>query len=172
MQLYLLRHANADTIAQNDDERFLSEKGMVQAQRVAVFCDVHEVRPDVVLTSPLRRARQTAAAVTDRLKLKLQTADWLESGVTPETIIAELQKLRHVPAVMIVGHEPDFGELVSFLTGSLNAGNFKVRKASLILFTVVNFERGGGRLEYSVPAKFMKDPVLSSDGPLVVERVR
>jgi phosphohistidine phosphatase SixA len=35
MHLYLLRHADADTVAPSDDLRFLSEKGMMQANRVA-----------------------------------------------------------------------------------------------------------------------------------------
>ena len=49
MHLYLLRHADADTVSLDDDERVLSEKGINQAQRVARFCEAHEIKPALML---------------------------------------------------------------------------------------------------------------------------
>ena len=60
MHLYLLRHADADTVATDDDERFLSEKGVMQTQRVARFCEAHDIKPTLIFTSHIRRAQQTA----------------------------------------------------------------------------------------------------------------
>ena len=65
MQLYLLRHADADTDAPTDDARPLSEKGIAQAKKVARFCEAHEMHLSLILTSPLRRAHETARPVAE-----------------------------------------------------------------------------------------------------------
>lgn len=155
MQLYILRHADADTVAENDDDRSLSEKGILQAQRVGRFCAAHEFAPSLILTSPLRRAHQTAKIVTEHLRVELRVARWLTSGATPEGIINELRELRGHPAVMIVGHEPDLSQLVAFLIGAAKAESIRLRKGSLTHVEIFDFKAGGGRLEFSVPAKLV-----------------
>lgn len=155
MLLYLLRHANADTEAPSDDERFLSEKGMLQAQRVAAFCEARELRPEAIFTSPLRRAHQTGAVVADKLGLQLQTVSWLTSGVEPETMLAGVAEHRNLPSCMIVGHEPDFSKFAAYLIGLETPANLHIRKGSLTQLIVYDFREGGARLEFSVPAKLV-----------------
>ena len=155
MLLYLLRHADAETEAPSDDERFLSEKGMLQAQRVARFCEAHALKPDIIFTSPLRRAHQTAAVVAEKLGVELQTVLWLKSGALPEAMLAQLAEHRNLPAVMIVGHEPDFSQFAATLLGAANGGNLHIRKGSLCQFTIFDFQAGHGRLEFSIPAKLV-----------------
>lgn len=155
MQLYLLRHADAETVAPSDDERFLSEKGMMQAQRVARFCDAHDLRPEVIFTSPLRRAHQTAALLADKIGTELRTARWLSSGAMPESMMRELKEHRNLESSMLVGHEPDFSQFAAYLVGAAHAENIRIRKATLALFTVIDFAAGGGRLEFSIPAKLV-----------------
>ncbi len=155
MQLYLLRHADADTQAESDDQRFLSEKGMIQASRVARFCDAHDIRPNFVLSSPIRRAHQTATEVANHLKSELVTVRWLACGATPEVILEQLDEYKMAPSVMIVGHEPDFSNLAGALLGSSIYGSVHVRKASLILIDVPQLTTGYGRLEFSIPVKLM-----------------
>lgn len=155
MQLYLLRHANADTVAENDDERQLSEKGILQTQRVARFCEAHEITPSVLLTSPIRRAHQTARLVSEHLRVDMQLARWLACGATPEDILSELYVLREQPSVMLVGHEPDFSAFAAFLLGAKHRNAFHIRKGSLTLFTLHEFAMGGGQLEFSIPPKLV-----------------
>ena len=155
MQLYLLRHADADTQAESDDQRFLSEKGMIQASRVARFCDAHDIRPSFVLSSPIRRAHQTATEVANHLKSELVTVRWLACGATPEVILEQLDEYKTAPSVMIVGHEPDFSNLAGALLGSSIYGAIHVRKASLILIDIPQLTAGYGRLEFSIPVKLM-----------------
>src|SRR5688572_21595696 len=117
MDLFLLRHANADTKAANDDERPLSEKGIVQSRKVARFCDLHELVPEIVLSSPLRRARETAEIVVGHLRVELLIVPWLASGMAADNALAELHAYDRFARVMIVGHEPDFSELAAHLLG-------------------------------------------------------
>lgn len=155
MQLYLLRHADADTVAPSDDERFLSEKGMMQAQRVARFCEAHAIKPAVIFTSPLRRAHQTAALIADKVRSEMRTVRWLSSGVSPEALMREITEYRNLESCMIVGHEPDFSQFAAFLVGAAGHENIRIRKATLALFTILEFRAAGGRLEFSIPAKLL-----------------
>src|SRR5689334_5834670 len=106
MLLYILRHADADTVAPTDDERFLSEKGVMQCQRVARFCDAHNVKPDVTFTSPLRRAHQTAKLVSEVLRSELRVVRWLSCGAQASTLLGHLKEA-NLHSAMVVGHEPD-----------------------------------------------------------------
>ena len=154
MQLYILRHANADTEAATDDARELSEKGHEQAKKVAQFCVRHGIRPDVIFASPLIRAQQTAKPVAKELGMEVTTAPWLACGATPEGILGHLAALNDPAAVMLVGHQPDLGELIMHLVRGAEGG-INVRKASLSLVEVLVLRRGGGCLEFSIPARMM-----------------
>ena len=154
MNLYILRHANADTEAATDDARELSEKGREQAKKVAQFCARHGIRPDVIFSSPLIRAQQTAKPVAKELGIEVTTARWLACGATPEAICAQLAALKDAAAVMLVGHQPDLGELVGYLLGA-SGDSISIRKASLTLVEIILPRKGGGRLEFSMPARTM-----------------
>src|SRR5687767_9827069 len=117
MDLFLLRHANADTKADTDDERPLSEKGIAQSRKVARFCELHQLVPEMILTSPLRRARETAEIVVSHLRVELLVVPWLASGMEAETALNELKSYDRFARLMIVGHEPDFSELAAHLLG-------------------------------------------------------
>ena len=68
MLLYLLRHAEAVDEAASDAARALTTKGMAQARKVGKFCVKNEVIPSIILTSPLKRAEQTARLVAKEIK--------------------------------------------------------------------------------------------------------
>ena len=155
MNLYILRHADADTEAATDAARTLSEKGEEQARKVAQFCRTHGIQPGVIFASPLIRAQQTAEPVAKELNVEITTARWLACGATPERILAELAALENVPAVMLVGHEPDLGNLIAHLLGAAS-GSIHVRKASLTLVELLLPRKGGGRLEFSMPVRLME----------------
>lgn len=154
MKLFLLRHADADTEAATDAERHLSGKGEDQARRVGEFCKRHGFVPDAILTSPLRRTRQTARAVAVALGREVEVVPWLSCGATPEGTLRQLTA-RKFSSVMLVGHEPDTSALAGFLMGAEGIGVIHVRKASLTLLEVVALLQGGGRLEFSIPVRLM-----------------
>jgi phosphohistidine phosphatase len=155
MHVYVLRHADAEPHAASDAERRLTPKGEVQAAQVARFCESHGVKPDVILSSPLRRAQQTAKVVAAKLDATLLTADWLACGAEPEDVVAKLAGHRKASAVMLVGHEPDLGRLVAYLVGTRHGEAFHIRKASLTALELHAHREGGARLEFSLPVKFM-----------------
>ena len=155
MKLYILRHADADTEASSDAARELSEKGREQAKKVAHFCALHGIRPEVVFSSPLTRAQQTAKPVAKELGIEITTASWLACGATPAEILAQLAPLKNVSSVILVGHQPDLGELIANLTGMEHDGSINVRKSSLTLLELLLPRSGGARIEFVIPVKMM-----------------
>ena len=156
MYLYLLRHADADTNASRDDLRELSAKGRDQAQKVGRFCSEHSIEPEVILTSPLIRAEQTARIVAEELELeeRVIVEDFIKCGMTPSAAFLGLRKYGAKSTLFLVGHEPDLGDLVGALIGA-PANNIHVRKATLIKILVPRVEPGGGVIEFFGPVKFL-----------------
>jgi phosphohistidine phosphatase len=153
--LYLLRHANADTVAVRDEERALSEKGEAQAKKVARFCAERELRPELILTSPLLRTRQTAAPIGERLGVEVLVAPWLASGMAPEDGVAGLRECEKLSSVMLVGHEPDLSLLIAHLVGLRDPARFTVRKASLTLLELRALRAATATLHFTLPCRLM-----------------
>lgn len=155
MLLYFLRHAEAEAEAEvtTDFDRRLTPKGLEQAEKVGKFCVRFGLIPDVILSSPVVRAEQTARAVSGRLDgREIVLERWIACGMAPAACLDGLGAYAKFEHVMIVGHEPDFSETISELTGG-SAVN--VRKASLTAVAMPRLRAGAGRLEFSVPVRLM-----------------
>jgi phosphohistidine phosphatase len=152
MQLYFLRHGEADwpDWSKPDDERPLTDFGKKEVRQVAKFLDRLKVKPDLIVTSPLPRASQTAEVAAEQLKTKLRRDEALEPGFG----ISELRTLlkgHGSKVLMLVGHEPDFTSLISALTGA----SLKLSKAGVALIDI-DPETEKGRLLWLFPPKFAR----------------
>ena len=152
MKLCFLRHGEADWPNWNkpDDERPLTERGCKEMKRVAKFVERLKLSPDTMLTSPLPRASQTAEIVAARLGITLQTEPALAHGFNIERLRHMVTKLE-CECVMVVGHEPEFSEVIKELTG----GAVKLSKAGIALLEV-NRSCTSGKLLWLFPPKFAK----------------
>lgn len=155
MRLYLLRHAEASDRAPSDAARELTALGIEQAQTVGAFCKKHGIKPNLILTSPFRRAAQTAQLVAAALGQMPQNAGFLASGMDPENALMELGAYQQFASVMIVGHQPDLGMLATRLLGLQSDEVLPVDKASLICLEVERLAIGGASLQFFLPVKLM-----------------
>jgi phosphohistidine phosphatase len=157
MLLYLFRHADAVPLAGSDSARALSEKGVAQAKQAGRFCLRNRLLPEIILTSPLRRAEQTARLFAEEIDGQkiVSVAPFLACGMDPATALAELKAYRELESVMLVGHEPDLGRLASRLAGAGDRGKIKIRKASLTVFELDAARPDSAVLQFSIPAKLM-----------------
>src|SRR5213592_5121298 len=152
MKLYFLRHGEADwpSWKKPDDERPLTKRGKREMRDVAKFLDRLKVRPDLIVTSPLPRAAQTAEIAADYLKAKLRKDESLAPGFG----MSELQtvlKRHHAKALMLVGHEPDFTTVIAGLTGA----SLKLSKGGVALLDVAT-EAEEGKLLWLFPPKIAR----------------
>jgi phosphohistidine phosphatase len=131
--LYFLRHGKAgqgDPSDPSDDARELTVAGIAELRAAAPLWRRLNLRPDVVLSSPLPRARQTAELFVAgvRLKRKPTDDDRLRPGADWSDMARALADHRDARRVMFVGHEPDLSEAVRLLTG---ARAVRLRKGGL-----------------------------------------
>ena len=152
--LYLVRHGIADVAdASTDDvDRRLTEDGARKIARAAVGLKRLGVAPDVVLASPLRRAAETGAALVGVLSPDAEVEIYapLAPGHPPKAVLRGLARHRGMQQVMLVGHQPDLGELASFLmTGSTGIVPLPFKKGAVAAIRVASLPpRSAGELEW------------------------
>ncbi len=132
MKIFLIRHGHAvDSDHQlSDGERFLSKKGRKSVREVGRALRKAGVSFDVVLTSPLTRAVQTAELLAEQVGFEgvVEVLPSLLPIGPIETAATAIQQ--HSRSVAVVGHEPSISALVGLLTGS---GQFpSLRKAQVV----------------------------------------
>lgn len=153
MLLYFLRHAEAEDEVTTDFDRRLTPKGLEQADKAGKFCVRFGLVPDIILSSPVVRAEQTAKAVSKRLDDREVVVErWIACGMTPHACLESLAAYVRFDHVMLVGHEPDFGETISAFTGG---SSINIRKASLTAVDMPRLRAGAGRIEFSIPVRLM-----------------
>jgi len=129
-QLFLIRHGVAEERGDawpDDAKRPLSEEGIERFQKSARGLARLDVWIDVVLTSPLVRARQTAEIVASAFdpRPSIVTIESLAPGGSYASLVADLEKHGRKTRIALVGHEPGIGELGARLIGSRHSFEFK-----------------------------------------------
>jgi phosphohistidine phosphatase len=129
-QLFLIRHGIAEERGDawpDDAKRPLSEDGIERFQRSARGLARLDVWIDVVLTSPLVRARQTADIVASAFdpRPSIITIESLAPGGSYASLLTDLEKHGRKTRIALVGHEPGIGELGARLIGSRHSFEFK-----------------------------------------------
>ena len=157
MELLLLRHGQAENNGPDgsDFSRALVEKGIEQGRCAARILAAANSLPDLVLTSPLVRARQTADAFTEEAGMPgaiIQT--WLACGMAPEQAMEELTAYPDFKRIMIVGHEPDFSRFIQYSLGAFGE-SIEVRKGSVICLEITPPSRRC-TLRFLLPHKLLK----------------
>ena len=154
MRIYIVRHGDAGlaTMGKADAERQLTAKGERQAERLGAALRVIGDLPDVVLTSPLPRARETAehavqAMADKRRRPPIRLFDRLAPGAYAGDVLSAIPV--EEPSVMLVGHQPTLGALVAALIGGLHAPPFDLSKASIACLECAGAPHpGAAELEY------------------------
>ena len=129
-ELYFIRHGVAEERGDawpDDAKRPLTDEGMSRLRKAARALARFGLSLDVVLTSPLVRARQTAELVAGGLdpRPSLVNVDSLAPDGTYAAVIADLEKHARKSRIALVGHEPMIGELAARLIGSRHPIEFK-----------------------------------------------
>jgi phosphohistidine phosphatase len=158
--LSLLRHAKSswDDPGLDDIDRPLAERGKKAAPRMGAYMAEHGIAPDLILSSPSVRTRQTLDLVLPKLASTPPVT--LEDGLYLATALALLKRVRKlkpsVRHVMVVGHDPGLHDLAVELAGSGDpadlqalAAKFPTAGLAVIVFEASAWqgvEPGAGRL--------------------------
>jgi phosphohistidine phosphatase len=155
MHIYFLRHGDASSNSQySDSDRPLTDLGVRQAKHVGTLLQRMNAPIDVAISSPLKRAQETASIVLSTHENNLTTfSNLLINGSDPQQLFHHLDKLR-TSSVLLIGHEPYLSEVISLLIGGRKNGEIEMRKCSLALVNVSNpIHSGAGVLKFLIPVE-------------------
>lgn len=151
MTLTFVRHAEAVN-GSSDIERKLTERGEQQAIQLATFFASIEYPPQLIFSSPMTRAQQTAEAIKQRVKTaSLLEQTWLACGMSPEICLSKVQAVLHFGYVLLVGHEPDLSTTIAFLLGCQSSENLQLQKAGICALEVDPLCPGRAIMQYFLP---------------------
>ncbi len=163
LELYLVRHAVAFERGPDypdDDQRPLTPEGIARWRTSVAGLRAFGLQVDLVLTSPLVRAKDTADLLAAGLKPKPRviTTDALAPGARVAEVGAAVTAYagaRRASRLALVGHEPDLGELAAKLLGARGAVEFK--KGAVCRIDVTRAMPGGpGVLRWFLPPRALR----------------
>jgi phosphohistidine phosphatase len=134
MEIYILRHGIAEEARAGDSDagRALTEAGREKLGRVLERARAGGVAPSLILTSPYRRAVETARLAGQTLGCrKIVETGVLTPESTPEEVWDEICAHCRERSLMLAGHQPLLGMIVAFLLGT-SALQIDLKKAALV----------------------------------------
>ena len=146
MLLYFLRHAEAeDSGPSGDASRRLTENGRQRSREAGEALAALGVRVDLILTSPLVRAQQTAEIVAEVLGVDVRPERILGGNFDLHGLVEMIERHKASRELMFVGHEPDF----SYVVGQLSGGaKVELKKGAVACVEVQGVARGSGTLKW------------------------
>ena len=158
MNLYFLRHASAGQHKSNpvlDQKRSLDKEGKQQCIQLGTVLNALKIHFDLVLSSPLKRALQTAALVGTETgyEKKIQLSQALTPGGTWEDFQRLLDSLAGHEDILLVGHSPNQPEFLNRLLCSGNGGVVRLRKGAI---AAVDLQRAPAKLQWLLDPRVVR----------------
>lgn len=154
--VFLLRHAKAvpgDAAGTRDFDRELSKRGAEEALRAGEAMNERNIRPQLILSSPAMRTRQTIELAIQSLELKAEPQfDERVYGASLSELLSVVATVdKAVKSLLLVGHNPGMEELLRYLTGEVRP----LATAALARIDMENcswneLTRRGGRLAWII----------------------
>jgi len=134
MEIYILRHGIAEEAKAGvpDAQRALTDAGREKLRAVLERARDAGVKPSLILTSPYKRAAQTAQMAGQTLGCrKIAECDALKPDSAPPQVWEAIRKQRGESALLLAGHEPLLGLTVAYLLGAPHL-QVDLKKAALV----------------------------------------
>jgi phosphohistidine phosphatase len=162
MDLFILRHAEAGKslpARAKDAERSLTAEGKEELEDVARALSRLKIRPDQIISSPLKRARETAAEAAKALKErgKVEIWDELKPEGSRQELYTRLSKLKPESVVLCVGHEPYLSQMINDVMGHQGTPRIVLRKCGLARLSIKAFSpKVEGELRWLLTPRLLK----------------
>jgi phosphohistidine phosphatase len=159
MIVYFLRHANAGThlaTPKKDEKRGLDKEGIEQCGYVGRALAALDVQVDAMISSPLKRATQTAALVGNEMGHEGMLQ--IDQALRPQATFADFRKLldkyARQEAIMVVGHNPNLSEFLGRIVSDAGCeAGLELRKGAV---AKVELRRTSGSLQWVLTPKVLR----------------
>jgi len=172
MELFILRHGDAGPhLSSKADDRIrsLTSIGKEEITYVARALKKIGIKIDLIFTSPLKRAYESAALVSVILKLEGRIKIWqdLVPGGKKAKVYQQLSQQGEENLILIVGHEPQLGEMVNEIIhkGMSNPCNLVLKKGGIVRLRLLTLKGvPSGELRWLMPPKLLSNGYKKHDG--------
>lgn len=147
MNLFLIRHGESETKAASDFERGLTPKGAAVLQETVLEVAQTAGAPDLLLSSPLKRAVQTAEIFQRAWHSELQTVDWLKPNSPVGDMLKEMENLKSL-SLALVGHLPSIGQILSALVWGLPPKDLALNPGAVVCLDAESFQPGASKINW------------------------
>lgn len=157
MKVLLVRHAKAEPrprlLRKNDERRRLTPGGRKDMAKAAKGLKRLVPAIDVLATSPLARARETAEVLARCYDCDdVAEVAVLSPGGEPRALLEWLRGQPKDALIALVGHEPDLGGFAGYLLTGRRETFLPFKKGGACLIDLADGPAaGGGRLEWLLP---------------------
>ena len=162
MDLFILRHGEAGkrpASTGNDSKRPLTAAGEKEITEIAESLKKIGVKFDVILTSPLKRAQQTADLVARQFKTqkKVRQAPELSPEGSKSDLYRMLSSLKEGTSILLVGHNPYLSEMISEMVTDGKYGRIDIKKAGIARIRVTNLTpKFKGELRWLITPRLLR----------------
>lgn len=164
--ILLLRHAKSswDDASLDDFDRPLAKRGIKDGPRMGSFARKTGYVPDLIISSPAERARQTTQLFSSKAGIEEERIQWEKDfyyGSGSDYLSAIKGCEEEIETVMLVGHNPKMEQVVSLICGTGNSYIARMPTAALVCIEhpAVKWEQvkaGTGRIKWMVIPKLLK----------------
>ena len=150
MEIYLMQHGEAYA-KDKDPERSLTLKGEEQIRFSAIALKKMDVGFDLILSSPKKRARQTAEIVAAEMgypRDSIEVTDTLEPMVPAEVVLSHLATHGGEDRIFVAGHLPSLGEIASTLVCDRSRVSFHFEMGGVVRIDVEELKVHKGDLRW------------------------
>jgi phosphohistidine phosphatase len=163
MNIHLLRHGIAAPLGSEnqyqDQLRELTPDGMSKMRKAAQGLKRLGVTFDLIASSPLVRARQTAEIVSEIFKFREPVTFWqeLEPEGSIDGFLQKLKELQNKSSALVVGHQPSIGCLASYLLCGNPEISLPFKKGAIFSIQLSELPpQSAGQLLWMLTSKLMR----------------
>ena len=167
MDIFILRHGEAGkrtASGGNDSKRSLTAAGIQEITEIAESLEKIGAKFDVILTSPLKRAQQTADLVARQFKVqrRLRQVQELSPEGSKSNLYRMLSSFKEGTSILLVGHNPYLSEMISEVVTDGKYGRINIKKGGVARIRVTNLTpKLKGELRWLITPRLFK--LISKD---------
>jgi phosphohistidine phosphatase len=162
MDLYVLRHGKAEQFPsgkETDTDRALTRQGRDEIRQIATWMFRRGCRFDLIATSPLKRAVETAQIVTETCKHQENLLIWQElaPGMDCNRLLGQITSCSNVSSLLIIGHEPSLSSCIGRIISQGGQASLLLKKGGLARIRNFSPSPVFGELIWLIPPRLMRE---------------